>query len=251
MAFSIDHKYLNNLSTAEYKILEYIVKNEKRISDMTVQMLADTTFVSTATIMRLCKKLGYSGFSELKYHLKSAAEIQSPSTNLSILDMKNIIVNDIEHLSHSINYEMVEAVTELLLSNKNIHFFAKGITSCVLSYFAKYLQTCSRKNVEYLDTHIAYLNANQMGKDDVFFVASLSGLTSQVLKASQIAKVNGAIIVAFTSMNNNPISELADYNFYITSHKNSKNFEFDINSRLGMYFVIDLIIMSYLSKIQN
>lgn len=250
--FLPNNQCLNNLSTSEYEILEFIIKNQLLVSNMTVQNLADATFVSTASVMRLCKKIGYSGFSELKYKLKSQEQPPENTTKLDISDMKSIIVRDLGYMTGLINNDTIEEVTKLLLSNKNLHFYAKGITRCALTYFVKYLQTCSRKSYEYLDTHIAHLNAKNMSSNDVLIVASLSGITMQVLKTVQIAKMNGATIVSFTSMksmNNNPIAELSDYNFYVTSHAQAKDFEFDVNSRLSMYFIIDLIIMNYLNQI--
>lgn len=40
------------------------------MGNITVRELAQATFVSTATIMRLCQKLGFSGFSEFIWHCK-------------------------------------------------------------------------------------------------------------------------------------------------------------------------------------
>ena len=48
----------------------YVVKNLKHILNLSVRELADEVHVSTATVMRFCKKMGYSGFSELKYKIK-------------------------------------------------------------------------------------------------------------------------------------------------------------------------------------
>lgn len=251
MEFLPNNECLNNLSTAEYEILEFVIKNQVLVSNMTVQNLADATFVSTASVIRLCKKIGFSGFSELKYKLKSQKQTQQNNNNLSVSDMKSIIVRELGYMSSIINNDTIEEVTKLLLSNKNLHFYAKGITRCALTYFVKYLQTCSRQTYEYLDTHIAHLNAKTMTSNDVLIVASLSGITMQVLKMVQIAKINGATIISFTSMNNNPIEELSDYNFYVTSHNPTKSFEFDVNSRLNIYFIIDLIIMNYLKQLDN
>lgn len=46
-------------------VYNYVVKNLKHILNLSVRELADEVHVSTATVMRFCKKMGYSGFSEL------------------------------------------------------------------------------------------------------------------------------------------------------------------------------------------
>ena len=248
MSFLSNTEHLKLLSNSEYEILEFIIKSPSKVATMTIQELATVTYVSTASIMRLCKKLGYSGFTELKYHLKTQQEPPIKSNNLSVMDMQQLILSEVQQTNSFINQSTIDEVTNLLLSDKNIHFFAKGISACVLNYFSKYLQTCLRKNVEYVDTHIAYLNANSMTENDVFILCSLSGITAQVLKAAQIAKANGATIIAFTKMNNNPLATLADHCLYIptseTIHKN-----FDVQSRLSNYYIVDLIIMNYLKEL--
>lgn len=248
MAFLPNTEYLKTLSNSEYEILEYIIKSPSKVSQMTVQELATNTFVSTASIMRLCKKLGYSGFTELKYRLKTDEQIALSDTTITFSDIQTSILSDITKTSNLINHPTIEAVTNLLLSSKRIHLFSKGISNCALDYFSKYLLTCSRDSVLYTDTHIAHLNAARMSEQDVLIVASLSGSTSQVLKTVQVAKAHGATIIAFTKMNNNPIANLSTYNFYISTSE-SRNDSFDTQSRAGMFYIIDLIIANYVKQL--
>ncbi len=248
MAFLPNTEHLKTLSNSEYEILEYIIKSPSKVSQMTVQELATNTFVSTASIMRLCKKLGYSGFTELKYRLKTDEQHTTSDTTITFSDLQSSILSDITKTSNLINQPTIEAVAKLLLSQKRIHFFSKGISDCALDYFSKYLLTCSRDSVRYTDTHIAHLNAARMSEQDVLIVASLSGSTSQVLKTVQIAKANGATIIAFTKMNNNPIANLSTHNFYLSISENTNNL-FDTQSRAGMFYIIDLIIANYVKQL--
>ena len=59
------YSQVENLNEAEMCVYNYIVKNLKHILNLSVRELADEVHVSTATVMRFCKKMGYSGFSEL------------------------------------------------------------------------------------------------------------------------------------------------------------------------------------------
>ncbi len=59
-----------SLTRAEYRVLSHLTAHPLRVGNITVRALAQETFVSTATIMRLCHKLGFSGYSELIWHCK-------------------------------------------------------------------------------------------------------------------------------------------------------------------------------------
>ncbi len=58
------------LTENEKTILNYIMDNIDICLDEGVRGVAKNSFTSTSTIMRLSKKLGYSGFVELIYDLK-------------------------------------------------------------------------------------------------------------------------------------------------------------------------------------
>ncbi|OOO00275.1 MAG: hypothetical protein ATN35_08195 [Epulopiscium sp. Nele67-Bin004] len=244
MSISPTPEHLKLLSRSEYEVFEYIIKNNQVVVNMNIKQLAEETFSSTATIMRLCKKLGFKGYSELKYELKS----NKSSYETSIIDFSNIIETTFKEIDNTlalVNFNSISDVTNLLLSNKRIHFFAKGISKVGLSYFSKYLLTCGRVNIEYEDSHIAVLNAQQMSSEDILFVASVSGITPQILKVVQIAKAKGATVIGFTSLNNNPLSQLCDVNLYVTSYQLFE-IRYDIQSRLSLFCIIDLIIKNYL-----
>ena len=59
-----------SLTRAEYRVLAHLTDHPLLVGNITVRDLATATFVSTATIMRLCQKLGFSGYSEFIWHCK-------------------------------------------------------------------------------------------------------------------------------------------------------------------------------------
>ncbi len=54
-------QYSQVLTCAEYRVLAFIVEHSTLIGKITVRGLAQKTYLSTATIMRLCRKIGFSG----------------------------------------------------------------------------------------------------------------------------------------------------------------------------------------------
>src|SRR3954466_4546167 len=57
----------NELETSLYN---YIIQHGDKVAYMRIRELADETHVSTATILRFCRKLNCEGFSEFKVKLK-------------------------------------------------------------------------------------------------------------------------------------------------------------------------------------
>ena len=61
-----------SLNATEVHIYNYVVQNKEKVLDESIRELAIDVHVSTATIVRFCKKLGCEGFMELKYKLKES-----------------------------------------------------------------------------------------------------------------------------------------------------------------------------------
>ena len=52
------------------QVYEYVVKDPEKVKYMRIRELADEVHVSTSTILRFCKKMGCSGYSEFKLQLR-------------------------------------------------------------------------------------------------------------------------------------------------------------------------------------
>ena len=92
----------DKMNATEIKILQYIIKNTDEIQKITVKELSQRLFVSKTTIINLAKKLGYEGFSELRFFLKNISERKTENQEEYIPEKND--VNDIfEEMSHEIN----------------------------------------------------------------------------------------------------------------------------------------------------
>ena len=61
---------LHSLSPKELEIMQYVHEHSDAIVSMSIQTFAQEINYSTSTVIRFCRKLGFSGFPEFKYFLK-------------------------------------------------------------------------------------------------------------------------------------------------------------------------------------
>ena len=61
-----------DFSENELLILEYFIAHEKSLPYMSLNDICKDLFISNATIVRFCQKIGFNGFNELKYSLRKA-----------------------------------------------------------------------------------------------------------------------------------------------------------------------------------
>lgn len=252
MIDQLNSEVINTLTQSEISALRYIDAHPKEIINMSIQECAQKTFSSTATILRLCKKINLSGFSELKFILKQQI-LKSEKINFSSKN-NNLIINklykNIENTARLINPKELDKLVSLLIGNKKIYLYGGGITTAPMKYLEKYLFSVNKPVVFYKTPPMAYRGVCNLTENDIIIIASASGSTSSIIKIAQLAKNSKAFIVAITDFNPNPLAQLADISFYTFTEERTY-YGTDIKSRFGIFFIINMIMEAYIFRMNK
>jgi len=248
----LDNDILNMLTQGELTVLKYIDSHTGEVLSMSIQELASQAYTSTATILRLCKKMHLTGFSELKFVLRSQISSKEPSEQpqTSARLSADSLYASIENTSRFLDTKALERVTGYLLGDSRIHLYAGGLTAMALEYMQRFLLSAGRTCVFYNTAPLAYRASGKMDSSDFLLIASSSGATPSVIRTAQIAKNSGAFIAAITNLGNTPLSKLADVNFY-TFIENRDFYGTDIKSRIAVFYIVDLILDCYLQRLNS
>lgn len=84
-----------------------------------------------------------------------------------------------------------------------------------------------------------------LSKHHILFVISTTGDFAPTLRMAKLAKMNDIPIISITPYTNNAIANIATLNFrFFTNQRENKGAEY--TSRLPVFYVMDIIINSYL-----
>lgn len=248
----IDSDILNSLTQSELSIFRYIDSHQESVIKMSIQELAKHNYTSTATILRLCKKLGLDGYSELKYLLKNTS-IKNAQPDLTRHSEKEIVrqrLETIENTSRLFDYDQLERLSQWLIGSKKVHLYAGGLSAPVLEYMQRFLLSSGRSCFFYHTAPLGYRAAGKMSENDLMIIASASGATPSVIRIAQIAKNSKATVVSITNLDSNPLSQLADLRFF-TFIENRDFFGTDIKSRSPLFFIVNAILECYLYRLEQ
>ena len=92
-----------------------------------------------------------------------------------------------------------------------------------------------------------YISASSLTENDVIFAISVSGETTQILKALNIAKGKGTKIISLTDIGNNTQSKLSDKSLFITSTSFSRD-NINIRSRVQALVIAEYVFYRYLER---
>lgn len=140
----LNNSVIQRLSANELAILEYIYEHHEDVVHMSIRELSQAVSYSSATILRFCKKLGLSGFSELKFALRNEAEDPKQKTeNIPILSNQSIIdtiETEVTGTANLIKNDHFREIIALLASDLPIYLWSPGgVTSILIDYMEKLL----------------------------------------------------------------------------------------------------------------
>ena len=164
----------NLLSEDERKVITsitaHIERGEKRVG---IQQIAAENYLSTASIVKMCKRLGFDGYSELYYHLSrqfAASEKPTEETLRSLID----------------NYsaDLISRFCALLHERRRGKIFTtgEGFSNIVGAYIVQRMSICgfmAFSNVHFYD-YMIFQEAHQSADADesaIMFAVSQSGET--------------------------------------------------------------------------
>lgn len=254
-------EYQTHATATEKTIVKYILENPKDIPEMTIYQLAEKTFSSPASIIRMCKKNGFSGYKDLtkaliyelamREHNKNqeTREVLKSSDSLkSIIDnvtYKNII--SLEDTKNIIDIDIIEKCVELLNKCENICIFGIGSSLIVAKDAQQKFMRLNRYCTVIDDWHLQLLTARNMSQNDLGIIISYSGQTVEMLECAKAMKENGVKIISITKYGISPVVDLCDYNIFVAANESTFR-SGAMSSRISQLNIIDILFTAYASN---
>jgi len=226
-----------NLTETEENVLRYIIENIDEVMDMGVRGIAKNNYTSTSTIMRLTKKMGYTGFIDMHYRLLPLVKNAETST---ISDMSFINSFTSNTLLEYNKYEDLKYFSNRLhqLKNKFIFIYATGFSSIAAEYIYKKFLVLGKKCILATGMDSVGVFENNLEDIGLFIVVSRSGETKLVADKAQTARENHIFMVSLTNEADNTISRLANLKFRIKDDN-----KLDDRNMMPNTFFADLIML--------
>ncbi|MFL2061292.1 MurR/RpiR family transcriptional regulator [Marinilactibacillus psychrotolerans] len=242
-------KKKSTLSNLENQVLEYILANPLEVSESTIEQLADKLFISTATISRTAKHLGFKGFQELKYAILHYTNKERGQTNIKELSKETSFFSD--NLNHQISKsfeniqdEVVSKVTKLMKEADTIEIIGVGgsLPNCIDT--AKKLIALGKKATARTDWDELRSISRTLTQRDLAIIVSLSGETIHVTEYATNFVKNNVPIVAVVGVSNSSLEKMATYT--LKAFVEPLYFgEVDLSSRVALTGILDLLLIRY------
>lgn len=232
-----------SLTENEVSILHYIVTNIDSVLEKGVRQIARDNYTSPTSIMRLTKKMGYTGFVDMYYQLVPL--IQGKESEIGI-DVDLDGYNPLEEILKVNNNQDMDSFVRLLHNNKTkyIFIYATGFSGIIGEYIYKKLLVGGQPVIFATGTDsIAILESN-IDSIGMFLTITKSGETKQVVEKMSYCKEKGIPVVTFTNELDNRASQIADITLRVIDTEKLD----DRNMSPNFFFAETLMLFEYLMR---
>lgn len=248
------------LTATEQFLLQYIEEHLEEIPKLSIVTLSERANVSTASIVRTMKKLGYDGFTSFKHDMKRqyqlALQNQDDFQTLDLIDQKIqevVIKNELEvrNTVRLLDNRMIEDAIQAIVGAKQVYLFARGLSELIASEMEMKFHILGRTCELYTDPNIIKTISKRIVTQDVVIVISLNGHTQELVEAAHICRKNEVPIILLTANGTSPLAKLSDLSFVGYKSEGSYFPDYEVRSRLPLQVISRILLDAYAIRSQE
>jgi DNA-binding MurR/RpiR family transcriptional regulator len=222
------HGRFGSLTRAERQLANAMLENYPVSGLGSITAIAETSGVSTPTVVRMAKKLGFSGFPDLQAALRAELEAtisnpiakhdrwdaDAPDTHI-LNRFADMVMSNLRQTLRQLDPEDFDAVAALLSDRRRaVHVVGGRITRSLADYFFTHMQVIRRgMTLIASNSNIWPHYVLNMAKGDVLVAFDIRRYERDILKLAEMASSKGVTLVLFTDQWGSPAARHATHSF--------------------------------------
>lgn len=251
---------LTNLTENEKILVSFIKENPEAFVKMTSAEISKASFVSNATIYRLCKKLDLAGISEFKILISaSASDYLKERTTLDFNypihpnETQHQITRTLQELYgqtvvstlNNLDLEQLRQAASLMKKKPSIDLYTSAGNLFFAENFKFQMQEIGRFVNVPIEEYHQRLTAAASGPSHLSIVVSYGGRGTVIPKIVDTLQKNKSPILLISSTEEIPFAKAATHHLYLSSNENHYNKISSFATRLSLLFLLDCLYTSY------
>jgi DNA-binding MurR/RpiR family transcriptional regulator len=220
-------------SASNRAIADYLLRNQVRVTALGVEELAEACAVSTATVSRFARDLGFKNYAAMRGAVAETLQsVLQPVEKLrsTIARRAGAASPALESLgyaeaaltatSRALAGAQLDRIGAGLTKARTVYVLGFGLSSFLAGALAMHLQPFCRHVVEVAasgGTEVAASHLATITSKDVLVVISLPRYTLDVVPLTRFARDSGATVVSITDSPASPLAELGHHVLYAHS----------------------------------
>ncbi len=246
-----------SLSPTEGAAAGYLLEHPEQVMELSIHQIAERSYTSPSTLIRLCHRLGFSGYKEFRRAVTCELALRQRSVEeqrreLTRTDRLEDIIEKItyqniaslEDTQNLLDVDILRRCVELVRDCRMVLLFGVGASLCAArDTYLKFLRL-NKPCIVNDDWHSQLLMARNASADDLAIVFSYSGQTVEMVECMKALREKHTPIIAITRCVQSPVTELADYKLYTTASESVFR-SGAMSSRISQLNLVDILYTAY------
>lgn len=240
----------SSMTKSEKLVADTILEDPSTVIHSSVAEIAWHSDVSEPTVIRACRRLGFSGYQDLKVTLN--AELVDPiqfvdkdiSTDDDIRSVSvktfQSIISTLESTLNTLDFDDLQKALNLISAAPHIAVIGFGNSEAMAIDLQHKLMRVGKSACAYPDPYMAAIAITGLREGDILFCISHSGSSKDGVKLAKQAKEKGIDIISICSTGVTPLSKLSTVTLHTSSPENSFRVT-GLNSRIAVLSIIDCL----------
>ena len=246
---------LPHLTPALRRLAGVVLGAPKEVIYQSVTELAEAAGVGEASVIRLCRDLGFKGFQDFKLALAADLAVRphrgesADPTNLeSVLDSVTLeATGALGETRAMLRADGLEPILTALLKTDQLLVFGAGASGVTAQDFAYKFLRLGYRVLAPADAHLAAMAAATLPKEAVVIGITRSGSTLDTVRVLDLANAAGTTTVVVTQRPKSPAANAARFALY-TAHPESPLTGGSISSKMGQLLLLDALFAALLTR---
>lgn len=239
------------LTTQEKKVIDYIMENPQSIFDLNAKELSQKTNVSSPTIIRLTKKLGFKGYSDFQlsyvqeYTLNHQVTYTPLTANSNIHDvietLPEMYFQIINGTKNMIKKEPYVRTMNYMLQAKQIDFYANDNNYAQVQSACLKLNSLGIRAQAFNTINQSYVDSS-LPQDVLAFVVSHTGRNQTMVDAAYMLRKKRIRVIAITGILDPTLELICNESLYLYTQLYDSPKEL-LTYGFSLTYILDILVM--------
>lgn len=235
------NQHYDGFGENEKHICHYLSSHYEECSSQTIEEFASGCNVSKTLLVRFAKKLGLSGYRELKARIK--IELQEKESNVE--GLLQTMTDSYHKMMDGLVKKDLSGFFDKLYRAKRVYVYGSGSSQARAASEMKRIFLPAKEMIHLSGHDLRYALQKITTPEDLVIIISLSGESEAVVELARELRTKQVPAVSITRMRHNTLASLCGENLYIHSVQLPVKYGIEYEFTTPYFILTEYLYLSY------
>lgn len=247
----------DKLTDTEAAVADYIIEHKDEMINITIGRLAEKSYSSNASVIRICRKLGFKGFKDFKIALLLEVESQkytpcsfdysfpftlNESSDSVVRNLGSLYKESIDIINSRLDCKVLDQVVKVIMKSNRFFIFAVGDSGITAMNFINKMVKIDYFPILATDNHEEASICKNMSRNDCALFISYRANYDYHHKCIEILNSKSVPVISLSAIEKSPLIKRSNLAIIIPEREHGQDEKIaTFYSQLAFQYVLSII----------